>query len=223
MRRLIVAIALAVLSPLPGHGQTVPPPAPPIGIVTTVIGTATVRSLGVPGEGYLSERDTLREGQIVRTLMGSRLRVRLMDGSTLSLGEATELRLDHLARERGGASRFSVFTLFEGYLRTVVAPLRSESAFEVQTPSMVAAVRGTEWVQRHRNLRTELLVERGSVFVAESASDLPGQSRPPPPLVMEPGEGVGWGPLGVLEPITRWVAPRVEQFLTATFLPDPPR
>ena len=237
MRRYIAALALAVLFPavslaqgvrypipLGKLGAQVPPAqvgleAPPVGEVTVIVGTATVRARGLPFEAALSEHDIVREGVTVRTLAGSRLRIRLLDGSTLSLGEATELRLDQLARERGGASRTSVFTLFEGYLRTVVAPLRPDSPFQVQTPSMVAAVRGTEWIQRHRNLKTELLVENGSVVVQESPSDLPGQTRPPPPLLMHPGEGVGWGPLGVLEPIRQWVQPRILQFLDATFLP----
>ena len=220
MRRYIAALAFAVLFPAITLAQGVGAGAPPVGEVIAILGTATVKTLGSPFEAALSERDIVREGQTVRTFTGSRVRIKLLDGSTLSLGEATELRLDHLARERGGVSRSTVFTLLEGYMRTVVAPLRPESAFEVQTPSMVAAVRGTEWVQRHRNLRTELVVESGSVFVQESPSDLPGQTRPPPPLVLQTREGVGWGPLGVLEPVHVWLEPRIKQFFDATLLPS---
>jgi hypothetical protein len=46
----------------------------------------------------LALRNEVREGEVLRTGPGARLKVTLRDDSVLSLGADTELKLDHLAQ-----------------------------------------------------------------------------------------------------------------------------
>src|SRR5438477_10862802 len=100
-------------------------------------------------------RSEVSEGDLLRTGPGARLRVALRDETVLSLGADAELKLDHLVQS---APRAGFFTLTRGYLRILVGRLQPDHLFEIRSPSMVAAVRGTDWIETYAAGTTEIFV-----------------------------------------------------------------
>ncbi len=205
-----------------------PPPtgsasSQPLGTVERVSGSAVIVQLD--SSPQLSIGDVVRQGETLRTDSNSRLQIHLLDDSILTIGPQSELKLTGLSL-LPNQHTLSLFTLLEGYLRAVIAPLHPDAEFEVRTPSMVAAVRGTEWVERYSNGRTEIFVNHGVVSVSSPpppppAKPGPGQPAlpPPPPIVqmrVEPGLGVDYGPGGALTPVAPWQPERSADFFDST-------
>ena len=92
--------------------------------------------------------DTLRAGDSVRSDAQGRLRLVLSDGSVVVVASNSQLTLDaHLFNpaEKGGAK--SVLTLLKGKIRALVSEYyRGGGSFDVQTPTAVSGVRGTDFV-----------------------------------------------------------------------------
>lgn len=107
-----------------------------IGIVTGLLGSATMQGAGSLAPEPLALNDEVHQGDILRTGSGARLRVTLRDASVLSLGADTELKLDHLALSAAPAEPGSFFTLAGGLLRAAVGRLRPGSLFEIHSPSL---------------------------------------------------------------------------------------
>jgi hypothetical protein len=176
----------------------------------------------------LSTGDIIRQNETLRTDARSRLQIRLLDGSMLILGEKSELKLSGISLMPNNHT-LSLFNLLDGYLRAVISPLQSDTEFEVRTPSMVAAVRGTEWVERYSDGRTEIFVKRGVVSVSSpppapaAGAGAPGQpspeptpTQPIPQVRLQPGLGVDYGPDGALTPVTHWERRRSTEFFDST-------
>ena len=195
--------------------------AAPLGSVQRLTGSAVIVQQDSSPE--LSVGDVVRQGETLRTDLKSRLQILLLDGSTLTLGSESDLRLSGSSLLPNNHS-LSLFTLLNGYLRALIAPLRSESEFEVRTPSMVAAVRGTEWVERFDDGKTEIFVRRGVVSVSSppppGPKPAPGQPVPTPPAIpqtrLNPGLGLDYGPEGALTPIEKWDPKRRARFFDST-------
>lgn len=145
MRRHWFIVALALIA-FPTLCVAAPAGGDVIGTVAALVGTASVRPADGGGEATLSVNDALREGEVVRTAPDGRLKIALRDGSTLSLGSDTEVKLEHLSLSAGATEQPSLFTQVDGFVRATVAPLHPRAGFEIATPSSVAAVRGTDWI-----------------------------------------------------------------------------
>jgi hypothetical protein len=184
-----------------------------IGTVAALLGSASVELADNAGAAPLSLHDTVREGETVRTGPGTRLRLGLRDGSTLTLGENAELRLDHLALRTRADERPSVFTQLRGYLRAAVAALRPNAQFEIQSPSMVAAVRGTDWIQRTDAATTEIFVAQGQVQ-ASGTGDRAGDR-----VLLQAGDGVSFVANAPHTPVVRWGQQKIDMFVAATRMP----
>jgi hypothetical protein len=198
---------------------------PVIGTVESLRGTATVRSSD-SAEAPLAPHADLHQGETVRTGAQSRLKLLLRDGSSLTLGAGTELELDSLAMAPGS---ISLFVQLSGFVRAAIEPLRPGTQFMLRTPSMIAAVRGTEWIQNYEAGRTEIVVTRGQV---QASSPLgAGSDR----VALRPGEGVAFvlptsGARSVMaarkgkgivnhSPVVHWERSKIEMFEAATSEP----
>jgi ferric-dicitrate binding protein FerR (iron transport regulator) len=210
-----------------------------IGKVDALIGLATRTLPDGGGMLALALADPVHEGDTVRTGPGSKLRIALVDGSIVALGEKTELVLEHLGRRTDAPGAPTTVSLLGGFLRTVVAPLHASGEFQVHTPSMVAAVRGTDWIEHYDGGKTEIFVEGGHVAVSGTGTGAASTA------VIDPGMGTFYtvslpltrgvhsgsagsagsgghgrpidsGPHG---PIIHWGAEKVARFVDATSLP----
>ena len=86
-------------------------PAQVVGMVTGLVGSASVQRADGSGATSLAPRSEVHEGDTVRTGPGARLRIALRDESVLSLGADGELKLDRLAQASRSPAGGSLFSL----------------------------------------------------------------------------------------------------------------
>ncbi len=105
----------------------------------------------------------LAEGTKIETGSGI-LELRLVpNGTILKLSSGTSFELRALQSE--GGSKKNIFSLLRGKLRTLAAHGGRGEQYEVQTPSAVCAVRGTDFINEVGEAGSSILVRHGSVYV----------------------------------------------------------
>ncbi len=85
------------------------------------------------------------------------------NGSILKISSGSSFELRALQSE--GGSKENIFALLRGKLRTLAARSGRGERYTVQTPSAVAAVRGTEFINEVGENGSSILVRHGSVYV----------------------------------------------------------
>ena len=85
----------------------------------------------------------LESGDKIRTGPGSGATLALDDGSVLQLSPEAEFAIQTLSRDSNTKQLESLLAILKGKVRAQVTPLTEGSRFEIETPAMVAAVRGT--------------------------------------------------------------------------------
>lgn len=157
--RMPVLCAMLALAPLAAHAAAV-------GQIAAVEGQAEVGRGGstVPAAiGYEIELgDELRTGD-------GRMRILFRDDSVLSLSEDTNLVVDEQVFNPEAGNFSSVIRLLGGRIRAAVSEYYGEpgAAYEVETPTAVAGVRGTTFTVAYddENRVTEVMGIRGRVHV----------------------------------------------------------
>lgn len=139
--RLMLAISMLIISVAPlARAQA---PGTPAGSVTTATGTVQLQRAGATTP--LAPGTAVNVGDRIITGSNGHVIVTLSDGSTLELGDSSNLTIDsHALAPAGGRAATSV-SLFGGVVRSVVDATGGAPNFEVHTPNAVAAVRGTRF------------------------------------------------------------------------------
>jgi hypothetical protein len=126
--------------------------------------------------GTLNNRDQVQWNDLLQTNLSGRLRVSLRDGSILSLGSNSQMRVvqhDPVAQQ-------TTLELLFGRLRSQVVKLtQPNSKFEVHTPTAVAGVIGTDFLMIVTADRTTVVVFSGVVQVTplHGAGGTPNESQ----------------------------------------------
>ena len=154
---------------------------------------ASVASTGGPAEILRGEKgrwSPLTPGQpleardLIRTGTGGTARIAFDDGSVAVLASASLMRLDEVGKREGRAR--ILLRLLGGQVRVSASPTYPASGrFEVETPTAVASVRGTEFAVTYSTdtAETEVVCMKGSVEVVGVLGVL-GK-----PVVLESGMG----------------------------------
>jgi hypothetical protein len=108
----------------------------------------------------------LNEKDEIKTLEKSKVVLLFSNGSTITLAENTQIKIESLLSEK-----LSVY-LKNGKVYTKVKPLQKAQVFELKTPVSVASVRGTEFIISYVNNNSEIIVIEGNVLF----SDMSGKS-----------------------------------------------
>ena len=124
--------------------------------------------------------DTLSWDDRVRTYPTGRVRINLDDGSILSLGSDSELRIV----KHEASTQTTALQLRYGKIRCRVARLtRAGGAFELRTPTAVAGVIGTDFgADSGERGITRIICLEGSVRVRNADPHYPGE------VVCRPGQ-----------------------------------
>jgi hypothetical protein len=132
--------ALLMVGPLVARGQT------DAGTVVAVQGKAQLQRRGTWQEATIGLGT--RVGDRIRTGASDRARIVFRDDSTLDIGPATEFVLDEQIFDTAAHKVQSSLRLFYGKLRASVSSVYHESRarYEIETPTAVAGVRGTEFI-----------------------------------------------------------------------------
>ena len=153
----VIAILLAlVLSPLPTLAQG-SSSSQPAGQITALVPQATRNG------SVAKNKDDVMWNDVLRTEGGGRARIQLRDGSILSLGSNSELKVV----QHDPASQQTELELNYGRVRSrVVQITKPGGKFQVKTPTAVAGVVGTDFITIYlANGHTQIIVFSGQVVL----------------------------------------------------------
>jgi len=118
-----------------------------VGVVERIAGQAS--RTGVEGPSPLALGSPVHRQEGIRTATGSRLLIRFIDNSTLTLGEEAQIFIDDLvfSREDGAAQsqRIDIFRGVFGFVSGEVGQVARQSV-SLRTPVATIGIRGTEFV-----------------------------------------------------------------------------
>lgn len=182
----------------------VPARAVEAGLVSAIRGRATATRAGATRD--LHQGAVVQVGDSVRTHEGARLELTLIDESTLSLGEFSQLVLTIavIRPETGGSL---VFDLLDGIARAVLGP-QLRDVFAVRGRVAVAAARSTDFIVETTSRQTDVFVQAGAVAVAQ----VYGSGE----VVLQPGEGVDVLRGEPLPSVKSWGQARIDDVLART-------
>lgn len=168
----------------------------------------------------------LNLGDTLLTGPDTRLRIKLVDGSIVTLGADSRLVINRAAFDPASGDRDVSVSLFDGILRSSVAKVKGQSTYEVRSALVTSSARSTEWVVELKGPAASLMVIEGTVEATatpEAAASLP-DAPVNAGVALEAGYGILVGPptrmLGVpLKDIgrpTKWSTSKIAKFEAAT-------
>jgi hypothetical protein len=169
MRRLPLLellIVLGFLSALLGASTAWPQPKASIGKVTALEGKATVLREGRFAPEPLVNQQAIFQEDIIQTDVASKVKLTLIDATVISLGEQSRLELKEFAYSSPQQTLTARFSIAVGIFRAIVNKLIPQSAFEVTTPTAVAAIRGTDFMGEVKPDSTAIVVLEGTVVIS---------------------------------------------------------
>jgi hypothetical protein len=184
-----------------------------IGQVTALQGQATVQRAGRSQAMPLSVQSPVYREDKIQTLEASKIKLFLIDGTELVLGERGVMTLSQFVFAPQQNTHRGVVSIVQGIFRAVTRKVLPQTAFEVHTATAVAAVRGTQWLQEVTPDTTAIVVLEGEVSVAHADAQVRGR------VVLTPG--LGTDVKGKASPTAprQWPEQRVSKLQRATELP----
>jgi hypothetical protein len=184
-----------------------------IGTVEGLVGDCTVVRFGESGASALAVGAALYEGDRIRTEAGSRLRLAFADGTVVQLGESTDLLLDWFLHAPGAGTQNVLLRASSGIFRVILELVLPRAAFEVQTTTAVASVRGTDWITEATPDATAIVALEGQVAIRNLQPAIAGE------VVLGPGEGSTVTADAPPTTPTVWGDARRNQFIERTTVP----
>ena len=158
-RHLAVTLCF-LISPVPAVFAA-PADAQPAGRINALIPAATLNAKAAKA------KDSLQWNDLLKTQHTGRLRVGLTDGSMLSLGSDSELKVV----QHDTATQQTALEMNFGKIRSqVVKVTQPGGKFEVKTPNAVIGVIGTDFYVGYSNGQTTVICYTGKVWVSPSGN-----------------------------------------------------
>ena len=158
-KRLIAAVLCLLLSPFPALCQ--PAPGDHAGQINALIPSASRNSTPAKVKDDLQWNDLLQTGN------SGRVRAGLADGSILSVGSNSELRVV----QHDATSQQTALEMNFGKVRSKVAKITQPNGkFEMKTPNAVIGVIGTDFYVGYESNRTTVICYTGKVWVTPSGN-----------------------------------------------------
>ncbi len=176
-----------------------------IGLFTAVQGAVTVTHPRAADTLPVNLHDEVLFKDVIQTRHESRTKAFFEDDSILTVGEKSRVEITEYIYDPDRNLRRTVVKLAQGRLRALVAKVFNGpgSAFEIHTPTAVAAARGTYfvvWVENGvtgivnigNSGRVDFTSEGKTVTVAPGEYSVAAAGEPPAqPLVYDAGPGIG--------------------------------
>ena len=167
MRKPYVIAALGVVLTFVGAREAVAA-GPQAGAVLALFGSCFGEADG--RKTALSLGDPVYIAETLDVAAGAKLKLRMNDGSIISIASGSRLTITNYQVGAGGEGRNAVLSLGEGLLRAVVSPVSGSAHFEVDTATGVAAVRSTDWFIEAQPGATQVGVLEGRVSLRSVAT-----------------------------------------------------
>ena len=184
-----------------------------IGTVDALTGDCTVVRFGESDASALAVGASLYEGDRIRTDEGARLRLAFLDGTVVQLGESTDLTLDWFLHAPDAGTQNVLLRVSSGIFRVILELVLPRAAFEVQTTTAVASVRGTDWISEVTPEATATVTLEGQVALRNVQPAVAGE------VVLGPGEGTTVTANAPPTAPTVWGDARRNQFIERTTVP----
>ena len=184
-----------------------------IGEVTALQGQATVQRAGSAQAMPLRVQSPVYRDDTIQTLEAAKIKLLLIDGTGLTLGERGTMTLSQLVYAPQRHTHQGVVSIARGVFRAVTRKVLPQTTFEVRTATAVAAVRGTQWLGEVTPEATAIVVLEGEVTVAHADASVRGE------VVLTPGLGTDVQGKSPPTAPRQWAEKRVSTLLQATALP----
>ena len=137
----------------------------------SVVGLSGAVELDRGGQRYsLRIGDAVYTDDTVQVPTGAKLKLRMSDGSILSLAPGSAMRIDAYAVDGSGQRQSAALSLGSGLLRSVTAPVARPAVFEVNTAVGVSGARSTDWFVEAGAGYQQVAVLSGSVGLTSRAT-----------------------------------------------------
>jgi hypothetical protein len=145
----------------------------------TVLAQSAGMVIGIGGECFVvsgGSRAALRLGQpvqvgdILDVAASAKLKLRMADGSIISVASGTQVTIRAYAVDTAGQRQDATLSLGQGLLRAVVAPVTGPAKFEVDTAVGTAAVRSTDWFVEAFPASMQVGVLDGTIVMTSDAT-----------------------------------------------------
>ncbi len=147
----------------------VPALAASVGSVVGVLGNCVIDSGGNRAVAKLSA--AVQVGDTVEVPDGGRLRLRMADGSVITIAAGTRMQITAYGVTPAGQRQEAKLSLQEGLVRAQVPPAKGTPAkFEIDTASGVTAVRSTDFFVETQTGWVQTVVLSGSVTLTSAAT-----------------------------------------------------
>jgi hypothetical protein len=163
LRRSVAAIVGVVALLVAGVAA-----AAPAGSVVGLFGACVIEHGGAKSAARLGE--PVAVGDAVDVPPGGKLKLRMADGSIVSIASGSRLTVTAYAVNAAGRRENAELALARGVIRAVVAPVTQPARFEVKTAVGTAAVRSTDWFVLASPMAMQVGVLRGSVALTSAAT-----------------------------------------------------
>lgn len=166
-REVLIAGGAAALLPLVPRLAAADAAA---GSVVGLLGQCVVDKGGQGHPTPLKLGDAVSATDTIEVPADGKLKLRMRDGSVISLAAGTRLTIAAYQTDAGGQRQKAELSLAQGLLRSVVASVDHPAIFEVSTAVGTAAVRSTDWFIEARPGATQVGVLSGSVSLSSAAT-----------------------------------------------------
>jgi hypothetical protein len=158
-------------------------------IAAAVLGVFSIRTLGTTQQAgtvvaldgqcfaeadgqrrVLRVGDAIYVGETVDVPAGAKLKLRMRDGSVISLASGSRMTIHTFGIDTGGQKRDAKLILTNGLLRAVVSAVSQPSIFEVDCAAGKAEVRSTDWFIETQPASARVGVLEGSVVLTSRAT-----------------------------------------------------
>jgi hypothetical protein len=139
------------------------------GNVVAISGQCFIESDGK--RAALKFGDAVHVADTVDVLTGAKLKLRMNDGSILSVAAGSQMTIAEYTVDSDGKRHDVELSLGQGLMRAVVAPLDHPARFEVKTATGTSAVRSTDWFVEAQPGVVTVAVLVGSVALTGNAAN----------------------------------------------------
>ncbi|MBI5750512.1 MAG: FecR domain-containing protein [Nitrospinae bacterium] len=163
---IIISILLTWLFPIFSFAEMV-------GAFSKVEGRVDILKAGATAASPVKTGDDAAMGDIVRTKSDGKAEITFKDDTTIRLAPETRMKLDEYVFNPDNSRSKGVLGLFRGKVRAVVSKARGgiipvgfgESTFNINTPTAIAGVRGTDFFVFFDKGITGVIFREGQGFV----------------------------------------------------------
>jgi hypothetical protein len=161
----VIGFILSLLLPLTAFAETV-------GYFSLVEGRVDILKAGKTSAVPVKRNDNVSMGDIVRTKSDGRTEITFKDETTVKLAPETRIKIDEYTFNPDNSRNKGVLNLFRGKVRSVVTKSKGIipiglgiSSFNVNTPTAIAGVRGTDFFVFFDKGITGVIFKVGQGFV----------------------------------------------------------